>query len=89
VLDWSVIEERAARLGIKRMLYISLLLAHDLLQAKLPDRVREKLQHDRAVERLSKEVTQYLPNGEEYNPECSSGRAGTGRPPLHSWHISG
>jgi len=76
VLDWSVIEERAARLGIRRMLYVSLLLAHDLLQAKLADRVCEKLQPDGAVERLCKEVTQHLPNGEECNPECSSGRAG-------------
>ena len=82
VLDWNVIEERAARIGIRRMLYVSLLLAHDLLQAKLPDRVREKLRHDRAVERLCKEVTQHLSNGEEDNPECSSGRAGTRASPF-------
>jgi hypothetical protein len=68
VADWSTIERQAAELGIKRMLEVSLVLAHRLLGADVPDSMREKSQ-DGVVERLCNEVTQRLVAGEEFNPE--------------------
>lgn len=69
VLDWNVIEQRAAELGISRMLQVSLLLAQRLVGADLPDRVLENSRDGPAVERLCKGITQHLPHGEEYNVE--------------------
>jgi hypothetical protein len=68
-LDWSVVEERAARLGIRRMLQVSLLLAHRLLGVTLPDPIGENLQQDFAAERLCDEVIRHFAAGEEYKPE--------------------
>lgn len=68
VVDWCTIERRAAELGIRRMLQVSLVLAHRLLGANVPDSVREKSQ-DSVVARLCHEVTQRLAAGEEFNPE--------------------
>ena len=69
VVDWSMIEQRAAALGIRRMLHISLLLAHRLLRANVPHPLRENSQPDLTVERLCNEVTQHLAAGEECSPE--------------------
>jgi hypothetical protein len=69
VLDWPVIEERAAQLGIRRMLQVSSLLAHRLLGAKVPDPIGENLQQDFAAERLCDEVIRRFAAGEEYKPE--------------------
>ena len=68
VVDWRLIEQRANKLGIRRMLQISLALARRLLGADVPDSMREKSQ-DGVVERLCHEVTQRLVAGEEFNPE--------------------
>jgi hypothetical protein len=68
-LGWSVVEERAARLGIRRMLLVSLLLAHRLLGANLPDPIGENLQQDFVAERLCDEAIRRFAAGEEYEPE--------------------
>lgn len=68
VVDWSIVEHRAAKLGIRRMLQVSLMLAHRLLDANLPDSIYETLQDD-VVERLCNEAIQRLAAGKEFNPE--------------------
>ena len=67
-VDWSTIERRAAELGIRRIVQVSLVLAHRLLGANVPHSIRGTSQDD-AVERLCNEATQRLAAGEEYNAE--------------------
>lgn len=67
-LDWSIVERRAAELGIRRMLQVSLVLADRLLGANVPHSMRETSQ-DNAIERLCNEITQSLAASAEFNPE--------------------
>lgn len=67
-IEGSLVEQRAAELGISRMFHVTLLLAHRLLGANLPDPIGENLQQDFAVERLCDEVIRRFAAGEEYKP---------------------
>jgi Uncharacterised nucleotidyltransferase len=68
-LEWTVFERRAVDLGVARMVGVSLLLAHRLLHANLPEAVRNLWNTDPEIERLSEGVLRGLSAAEAYNAE--------------------
>jgi hypothetical protein len=65
-LDWDALIEEATRLGGRRILFLSLFLANELLGAPLPARIRAAVDADPLVPSLSREVIGWLhePPGE-------------------------
>jgi hypothetical protein len=59
-LDWDAVIARSQVLVCRRMLYLGILLAHDLLDAPLPDRILRKMQADREVMLLVNNTCQQL-----------------------------
>jgi hypothetical protein len=59
-LDWTALTGRATSLGVRRMLLLGLLLAHDVLEAPVPDNMLNLARRDRTVIRLAAEVPQIL-----------------------------
>jgi hypothetical protein len=59
-LNWSVLLERATASGNSRMLFLGLELASSLLSAQLPEQVKAKLEADRIVASLAKQVSKRL-----------------------------
>jgi hypothetical protein len=59
-LDWSAVLEQARRSGCRRMLLLGLGLAHELLDAPLPDPVRDPVLRSRAVRSVVRRVRQRL-----------------------------
>jgi hypothetical protein len=55
-LDWDALLGRASSLGVRRMLSLGVLLAHDLLEAPAPERFLHVARSDRAVARLAARV---------------------------------
>jgi hypothetical protein len=55
-LDWEHAVTRASTIGARRMLLLGLLLAHQLLNAPVPERVLQRARGDRTVARLAAEV---------------------------------
>jgi hypothetical protein len=55
-LDWEHIAAQAARLRAERMLFIGLILAHDLLGAEVPDHLLERAKRDKSVRCTAKEI---------------------------------
>ena len=67
--NWDIVEQRARDLGIQRILGVSLLLAHRLLAAAVPDSLRESWQGSREIDSLCKEIAQHMPGAEQYSTE--------------------
>jgi len=59
-LDWGWVLAQASRLGCKRMLFLGLFLANNLLQADLPEQVRSKIQADPVVRPLATQMYECL-----------------------------
>jgi Uncharacterised nucleotidyltransferase len=59
-LDWDAMIARSQLLVCRRMLYLGILLAHDLLDAPLPDVVLKKMRRDREVMLLVNKTRQRL-----------------------------
>jgi hypothetical protein len=59
-LDWGQVIAQAEALGVARMLYLGLRLAHDLLDAALPDKVESVVLADQAVDLLVEQVCEWL-----------------------------
>jgi Uncharacterised nucleotidyltransferase len=59
-LDWDAIIARSQLLVCRRMLYLGILLAHDLLDAPLPHDVLKKMRSDREVMLLVNKTRQQL-----------------------------
>ncbi|MBD2482581.1 nucleotidyltransferase family protein [Planktothrix sp. FACHB-1365] len=59
-LDWGRIIKQAKSLGSERMLLISLLLAKDILDAKLPAEIEQRLQGDRLIKLLAAKLRRWL-----------------------------
>jgi hypothetical protein len=59
-LNWDAVIRRAARMGTGRMLYLSLLLAHDLFGSVVPEEVTTKIAVDTEVRNLFLEIRQGL-----------------------------
>jgi hypothetical protein len=55
-LNWEHILEEAERLGIRRMLWIGLLLANGLMESCLPEEVSDKIGNDPVAGRLARQV---------------------------------
>lgn len=62
-IDWDRLMQRADGLGGVRMLLLGLLLAHDLLGAKLPDEIRQRTRSDSTLAHLAAEVQSGLFTG--------------------------
>jgi len=65
-LDWSYCLELAKQTGATRMLLLGLALAHELLQAPLPDRVCTRIRSDDAVQALIEHTQQQLFDGQTF-----------------------
>ena len=59
-MKWTWVMERADHLGGRRMLFLSLFLARNLLGTTLPDEVVERVEADRVVKRLARRIGQRL-----------------------------
>jgi hypothetical protein len=77
-LDWGRVLAKADGLGCKRMLFLGLFLANNLLEADLPDKVRSKIQVDPMVEPLATQVVERLVS------EGGDSRGGT---EWHTYHL--
>jgi hypothetical protein len=60
-LDWRRVKLAADEVGAERMLYVGLQLAADVLGALIPEKFIASVRSDRAVERLARQVVQWLP----------------------------
>jgi hypothetical protein len=58
--DWEQLVMRAASLGVGRMVYLGLYLAHDLLGARLPGDVLDAIQSDSAIPPLADQIYQRI-----------------------------
>ncbi|HZG54598.1 MAG TPA: nucleotidyltransferase family protein [Pyrinomonadaceae bacterium] len=63
-LNWEGLLERARRTGTERMLLLGLHVAHDLLGARVPAQVGERMQADREIVRLADQIYARLFGGE-------------------------
>jgi hypothetical protein len=59
-LGWEAVEERATRYGCRRMLWLGLLLARDLLGAPLPKPIEQRIQGDGTARSLAAYVCRRL-----------------------------
>ena len=59
-LNWVQIENKASILGFKRVLYINLLLARNLVGLELPDEISLKLDNDKSANLISKKIQDKL-----------------------------
>jgi hypothetical protein len=59
-MDWEYLLEESDRLGCKRILFLGLLLASDLLGAAIPEQVLRKIQAKTVVKTLAKQVCEWL-----------------------------
>jgi len=71
-LKWDWIGEQARQLGIVRILRVTLDLAHDLLEAPVPDGAREHLPDDPESSLLSKQIQSKLSSQVEPDVESIS-----------------
>jgi hypothetical protein len=59
-MNWTFVREEAHRLASQRMLFLGLLVAKKLLQARLPEEVWQRIKTDATVESLAAQVTRNL-----------------------------
>ena len=59
-LNWHWLEENCHRIGTKKMFWLSLYLAHDLLETPLPQEILVKLKADSKTSYLAQEVKEIL-----------------------------
>jgi len=59
-LDWAWVLARSQQLGTKRMLFLGLWLAHQMLAAPLPETIWQTIQPETAVKFLAEQVRQRL-----------------------------
>lgn len=69
-LDWGRIVEQADRLRIDRMLFVGLLLAHDLLDAAVPDYILERARGDKSVCSIAKETEKDMFKQQRSEPQA-------------------
>lgn len=70
-LDWTTVTQRARQLGIARIAGVSLLLAHRLLHANLPEEAQALCNKDEEILPLVKCIERGLPAAQEYNVEST------------------
>lgn len=67
-INWQQLSERARALRAGRMLHLGLALAHELLDAPLPDEVKSRVFADAAARELAARVTRRLFDGDGSRP---------------------
>src|SRR5256886_7603399 len=72
LLDWVAILNEAERLGIRRILAVSLALANNLFGAEIPEAVQGYAQRDDEVEIIVRRVLPLLSQEEKLDPESVS-----------------
>lgn len=55
-IDWSLVIDKANRLGIARILYVNLFLSRELLDLKLPLEIEKALELDKSVKNISTQI---------------------------------
>jgi hypothetical protein len=68
-IDWIVVQKRAQRLGVERILAVTFVLADRFLGIPLPQPMRERIRNDRGVEELAERIQPNLAQGTEYDTE--------------------
>lgn len=68
-LNWSEVQDQAARLGIERILRVTLLLAEKLLGVSIPENIQEQMEEDRAARALAGEIETHLVTGTSFEAE--------------------
>ena len=71
-IDWECVHREARRLGVERIVGVSLGLAQGLMGAKIPVEERERFGRDKddpEVQTITTTVAQHIANTEEYNTE--------------------
>jgi hypothetical protein len=68
-LDWDAIQDDARRLGIERIVGLSLLLAHKLLGSALPPAMQERLRADPLATVLADEIVRVIERSAHYDTE--------------------
>jgi hypothetical protein len=71
-LEWGQVLEQAGRLGNRRMLFLGLLLARNLLGTSLPEHVMQRIEADPAVKSLATWVCKRLFRETEVAPRFSA-----------------
>jgi hypothetical protein len=70
-LEWSALLERAASADTERMFLLGLYLAERLLDAPLPDEIKQRCASDPRLESLADNVVNHLFNGTTHVPATS------------------
>jgi hypothetical protein len=64
ITDWQRVEATAAATRCHRSLWLGIWLASDLLDARLPEEVRHRLEQSKVYKRLGSQVAEWLENAE-------------------------
>jgi hypothetical protein len=59
-IDWTKIQQEASSMGVGRMLGLGLFLAHELLGARLPGEVAKRVESDRRVRSVARQISEKL-----------------------------
>ena len=70
-LNWSTLLERATSTDSDRMFLLGLHLAHELLEAPLPDEIKRRCDSDEQLKGLADNVVEHLFNGTTHVPATS------------------
>ena len=68
-VDWTVVRERAQRLGVQRIVAVTFVLAHRLFGTALPHPVLAQVQKDPAVEELANRILPIITQETEYDTD--------------------
>lgn len=83
---WNAVMALAAETCCERPVLLGLLLAHDLLDAPVPDDIQERARADRAVVSHARIVAERLYRAEPYEPSSIQLTAFNASLAEHSWH---
>ena len=70
-INYELLERRAHRLGIARIVGVNFWLVHDLLGLPSPPPLAKCMQRDRNIEFLARRIQRRLSHASEYDPESS------------------
>jgi hypothetical protein len=68
-VDWTVVQERAQRLGVQRIVAVTFVLAHRLFGTALPQPVPGQIQEDPTVEDLAEKIQPIIMQETEYDTD--------------------
>ncbi len=68
-LNWNVIRVQAERLGIQRMLHVTLLLTQQLLGVAIPAEIADAVASDRSAQGLAEEIARAVAAGTTYEEQ--------------------